>query len=209
MTRFASSTNETESAQPDIQICIAVDLDFPSGHVRLTDAIGDITIGGYTYSGNGQFNGIDKIEEGIEIISRSVQFQLSGVDSEMVTIARAGGYQSKTVTLYLAFYNKTTQSLLDTPEIIWEGFIDTMSIRLAQNEASITVNCEHRLRREPRIARYTDADQQLAHSGDNFFDQVPKIPGYVSRWGVRDTFYQRLRGSLDTTIRNTLKDLAG
>ena len=34
-----------------------------------------------------------------------------------------------------------------------------------------------------RIARYTNEDQQLLHSGDRFFDLVTNIKGFVSKWG--------------------------
>jgi hypothetical protein len=67
--------------------------------------------------------------------------------------------------------------------------MNQMSISSSEGTAEIRLTCEHRLRREPRIARYTNEDQQLLFSGDKFFDLVPNIKGFVSRWGDRDSSY--------------------
>jgi len=61
--------------------------------------------------------------------------------------------------------------------------MNQMSISSSEGGAVIKLTCEHRLRREMRIARYTNEDQQLLHSGDRFFDLVTSIKGFVSKWG--------------------------
>jgi len=91
--------------------------------------------------------------------------------------------------LYLGFVNSATGALLDTPETIWEGRMNQMTFNIDKGSAVIELTCEHRLRREPRIARYTDEDQRQAFSGDRFFDLTYAIPGFVSKWGSRDTGY--------------------
>lgn len=185
MTRFNSSANETAASQARLCMAIAVDLDFPSGHLRLHDGPGPLTIGGNTFEGTGKVQLLDKIEESIEVIAKPVKMVLSGVDASIIATARAGGYQGRQVIIYLALFDNDTGNLVDTPEIAWEGRMDTISIRLGRDEASLTLNCEHRLRREPLIARNTDADQQLAYPGDRFFDLVGKIPGFRGTWGVK------------------------
>jgi hypothetical protein len=163
---------------------VMVDLDFASGHVRAHDGIGPIEFGGNTYSGVGTFGSIDAVDEDSEIIAKPLKLTLSGVDASMIEIATAGDYQGRVATIYLGFCRESTNTLVADPEVAWEGYMDTMSVRLGK-ESFIELNCEHRLRREPRIARYTSADQQLAYPGDLFFDLVPKIPGYVGAWGAR------------------------
>ena len=185
MSRVASSLNATELAKPDIQMSMAVDLAFPSGNLRLHDGPGPLTIGGNTYEGTGKVQILEKIEEGLEVIARPVQVLLSGVDASIISTVRTDKYQNKQVTIYLCLFNQTTGDLVDTPEVVWEGRMDVITIRLAKDEASILINCEHRLRREPRIARYTDQDQQIAYSGDRFFDLTPKINGFPPRWGTK------------------------
>ena len=79
--------------------------------------------------------------------------------------------------------------LVADPQVVWEGKMDHMVISFSNETASISMNCEHRLRREPRIARYTQEDQQLAYPTDTFFHLVHVIPGFRSQWGSERTWY--------------------
>lgn len=163
---------------------IACDLDFASGHVYANDGYTNVTWGGHTYSGVGIFAGIEVAEEALDIIAKPVTLSLSGVDSTLLTTLRTEVYQGRTVTLYVGFVDETTGLTVDTPEILWEGRMNQMSASWDGSDASIKLSCEHRLRREPRIARYTHADQQMANAGDRFFDLVGKIPGFRGTWGA-------------------------
>jgi hypothetical protein len=183
MTRFASATNSTEAAKNAVRIFVAADLDFSSGHVRVHDGIGDIVWGGNTFSGIGQFGNIEVVGESIEIIARSISLSLSGVDSSLVSTTMTEVYQNRSATIYIGFVSESTGAVVDTPETVWEGRMNQMSISSSSGAASIRLTCEHRLRREPRIARYTNEDQQLLFPGDRFFDLVPSIKGFVAKWG--------------------------
>jgi len=185
VTRVASTTNATELAKPNIRIFVAVDLDFASGHVRAHDGVGTINFGGNTYDGIGRFGGIDIAEESISVVAKPVTLTISGVDSFLVATAITEQYQGRTATIYLGLLDLDTQQLLDTPETLWEGRMDVMTVQLGPESGSIKLNCEHRLRREPRIARYTDADQQLAYSGDVFFNLIGKIQSFKGTWGAK------------------------
>jgi hypothetical protein len=106
----------------------------------------------------------------------------------------------------MGLVDNNTNQTIDTPEILWEGRMDQMSIELSEGRGAITLSCEHRLRREPRIARYTHEDMQLAYSGDRFFDLVGKIPGYVGKWGAKEILSpaqrDRFGNFLDNFVRN-------
>jgi hypothetical protein len=184
MTRFASTANQSEAANSAIRLFIACDLDFISGHVRAHDGLGTINFGGFDYLGVGSFGGIEIAEESISVIAKPVTISLSGVDPALVATAVTEAYQGRSATIYLGMINAQTNALIDTPETLWEGRMDVMTVSLGPETGSIKLNCEHRLRREPRIARYTDADQQIAHPGDNFFNLIGKIPGFKGTWGT-------------------------
>jgi hypothetical protein len=191
MSRFASALNEAAAAGNSVKLFVACDLDFVSGHVRAHDGIGTISWGGNSYDGLGKFGGIEVADESIDLIARPLKLTLSGVPeaslpAPLVATALDEVYQGRAAILYLGLWNDTAGALIDTPEILWEGFMDHMIVTLAEGSGAIALNCEHRLRREPRIARYTDADQQLAYPGDRFFDLVPKIAGFKGKWGSRD-----------------------
>lgn len=183
MTRFVSATNSTESAKQAVRMFVGVALDFTSGFIRVHDGIGDISWGGNTFSGIGHLGQIETVSESIEIIARPIGLTLSGVDSSLISTTMTEVYQNRTATVYVGFVNETTNAVIDTPETIWEGRMNQMSISSSAGTASIKLTCEHRLRREPRIARYTNEDQQLLFPGDRFFDLVPSIKGFVAKWG--------------------------
>lgn len=164
---------------------VMVELDFASGVVRAHDGIGPLTFGGNTFLGVGQFGGIEVAEESVEVIAKPLKLKLSGVDASLVSSTMTEIYQNRDVTVYLGFLDEDNQ-LLGTPETVWEGRMNQMGLALTAGEATITLSCEHRLRREPRIARFTDNDQKLAHPGDRFFDLLHTIPGYAGKWGQKD-----------------------
>ena len=189
MSRIVSATNATEADKPSITIVVMADLDFSSGMLRVHDGSGNISSGGNTYLGAGQLAGLDVVDENIDIVARGIKLSLSGVDSSIVVPAMTEVYQNRDVTLYLGFVSSSTGALLATPETIWEGRMNQMTINLDKGSAAVELTCEHRLRREPRVARYTDEDQRQIFPGDRFFDLTYAIPGFVSKWGARDTYY--------------------
>lgn len=188
MTRLASSTNVTESQKVGVTLLILADLDFASGHVYVHDGIGDVTTGGHTYSGVGTFGGISTVSEGTKDIARPLSLTLSGVENSLLTTAMTEVYQGRTATIYLGLLNDATGTFVDTPETIYEGRMARMQIQVGKT-STITLHIENRIRREPRIARYTSEDQQLLFSGDTFFDQIPNIAGAVGQWGATPVGY--------------------
>lgn len=214
MSRFNSATNEAAAERPSVKIFVACDLDFVSGHVRAHDGIGTISFGANDYAGIGTFGGIEIAEESIEVIARPIKLTLAGVDENTLpaplvaeALEEGSTYQGRAAILYLGLCDNDSNQLIDTPEILWEGKMDRMEVRLDAGVGEITLYCEHRLRTAPRIARYTHEDQQLAYSGDRFFDLVPKIAGYAGKWGARDISIARravdaARGSLADRLRD-------
>ena len=184
MTRFVSTTNQTAAEAASVRMFVAVALDFPSGFVRAHDGAGTINFGGNDYLGVGQFGQIEAVKETTSVVAQAAKLTLSGVDPTLLSTIGTG-YQGRAATLYFGVVNQDTNTVVATPEELWSGRIDTLIVSLAKSTASISLNCEPRLRREPRIARYTHQDMQLAYSGDRFFDLVPKIPGFSGTWGAR------------------------
>lgn len=189
MTRWVSSAAQTAAAEKSIVMVTLVDLDFPSGNVRAHDGAGTLTFGGNDYTGVGQYGGIDAVMEGLEIIARPLKLTLSGVDASLVETTMTEDYQDEAVTVYVGVLNKDTMQFVADPEEVWGGRMDTMSIEVDEGLAVITLNCEHRLRREPRIARYTNQDHQLAYPGDTFFSFLYRIPFSRSMWGAWPTTF--------------------
>jgi hypothetical protein len=185
VTRYVNGTNQTEGDKTRVGLFIACALDFSSGFIRAHDGLGTINFSSNDYLGVGKFGGIAAVEESIDVIARPVTLTLSGVDSGLVSTATTETYQGRTATLYMGFVDLDSNAVIATPETLWEGRMNQMSISMNKGGGSITLSCEHRLRNVPRIGRYTDADEKLAYSGDRFFDLVPKIQGFRGTWGAK------------------------
>jgi hypothetical protein len=190
MDRFASSLNRSEAAKAALSLVVMVDLDFVSGMIRAHDGSGTLTWDGNDYIGVGQFGAVADVTEDLTNIARPVKLSLSGVDPALVSVTMTETYQNRSVTIYLAFVDSETNQIIAAPEVAWEGRMDTMKLSVSQGSASIELNCEHRLRREPRISRYTNEEQQVAHPGDRFFDLLTTIKDYPGRWGEKAIFYE-------------------
>ena len=199
MSRIEDSANATELAKPAVWLAILAEFDFPSGMLYASDAIHWVTYAGNGYYPTGEVASIGGVQEEVETIARSVTCVLGG-PAEMVAHAMDEVYQGRGVTLRLAPLSESTGQPVGTPEILWEGRMDVMTPRAEKGVGVIELTCEHRLRREPRIARMTNVDQQMAYSGDTFFEHTPEIPGYVATWGATPiAFYGPGRGSLGST----------
>lgn len=190
MTRIANSGNDTEIQKRGIWGVTMVDLDFASGHVYANDGLVDIAFGGNVYSALGQLGSINTITEDLQVIARPLQLTVSGVDASIVAKARDEVYQNRSVVVYLCLMNMDTGQMVANPEIVWEGRMDYLLINIEKQLGTITVNCEHRLRREPRIARFTDVDQQLAFPGDTLLSLLQFIPGAVGQWGETPVLFR-------------------
>lgn len=194
MTRIVEAANQTETAKTTIRMGVLADLEFPSGTVSIHDGVGTV-VNSYgsptlSYLGVGQFGGIDgPVQEATAVIARPIKLSLSGVAASIVATAMTEDCQGQAVTLSLGYFDVDSGALVAAPQIIWEGRMDYMEVDLNADNSSVSINCEHRLRREPRIARYTDENQQSLHPGDPFFAMLPYIQGFKSQWGDKPSSY--------------------
>lgn len=185
MTRWVSNANATAAAKVDVHLAVLCDLDFDDQTVRVNDSGADLVYAGNTYKGLGEFGTLDNIDETIETIARPLELTLSGVPGGqgLLTEAMTQNYQGRTLTLYLGILDPVTMQWAANPEIAWEGRMDYMTVELGPNTSSIRLRCENRLNREPPVSRMNDVDQQLAHSGDTFFNLLWMIPLSTAGWG--------------------------
>ena len=190
MTRFVSETNAAEALEPSIIMTLLVDIDFASGNLYAHEGTGTISFQGNDYIGVGKLGAVDgSVQDSLDVIARPITLTISGVDSALVNSAMTEDYQGRSVTIYLAFISRATGALIASPEVTWEGRMDYMEIDLSAGGGSIKINCEHRLRREPRIARFTSEDQQINYPTDQFFGMVPFIQGFKAQWGDHPSQY--------------------
>jgi hypothetical protein len=186
VSRWTSSLNEAAADGDGILGCFLLDLAFDSGHVRVNDAGFDLPVGANTYVGVGAFGDFDGVEESVEFVARGVRYTLSGIDTGLISTIRTEKYKRRAGTLYVAMLTEQ-RALVDTPEIVWSGYMDTMQVEVSGASSQINLQCEHRLRNAPPFSRFSDADQKARSAGDRGFDLTHLVAGYKSTWGGRGT----------------------
>lgn len=203
MSWFQDATNQTAAIQPHAEVVTFVDLDFASGHLRLHTRTGTITWGGYDWLGVGKLGAIDAVKEDAELRPNTVTLQLSGVDASVITVAMSEDYHGRAVRMYQGLLNVESFALVATPETVFVGVMDYMTVALGQNSGSITVNCENELARwqKPRALLYTHESQQLLYPGDRFFDMVPTIQSRVLDWTKKGKWGQEAGGTGSSALR--------
>lgn len=188
--RGLSAQNKTASEAGTVVPVLFVELDFASGVSRLCDAGQSIVWNGFTWLGAGSVGGIETIEEGADLQARGVALTLAGVNPALVAVAKTEDFQGRDVRIYLGLLDPVTYQVLPTPEQVWGGQMDTMTIVLDRQadstptNATIRLACESRLVRwdTPNVRRYTHEDQQIDFPGDRFFEFVPSLQDRPIPW---------------------------
>ena len=185
MTWFSSSANETEAARDSgIFMFLAVSFAFPSGSVYFWTGIGDLVIGANTYLGAGQLGEISKAPDRVGLTAERKTYKLSGTDPSIVPESEIDDSFGGSIVEYCGFINQSTGALVDTPEINWEGRIDSIQ-RQDGYEPAIIVNAEHRLITLDQVDgwRYTHEHQQRFYAGDDGFSLVKSTQTKEILWG--------------------------
>lgn len=202
MSRFESATNEAQADQPSVTLVLLVDLDFPSGNVRVHDGLGPLTFGGHEYLGLGQMGGVEIDAEDSDIGAKGAKLTLSGIPGDFVPdILAETGYQGRDATIYIGFLDPDTSQWIDEPEVLWAGTMDYIDLSGAQNEASLVLYVEDELRRDPPMSYYTNEEQQVRFAGDKFFIDVPNVALYRAAWGASSTVYRNTNNPGSSAFR--------
>jgi hypothetical protein len=184
MSWFEQSANEDAAKLEHVCMFVAVDFDFPSGHARFWSGVGEITIGGNTYTGAGTLGGISTPSESTSLVAEKKTYRLSGADPSIIAESDIDDSFGRTVTEYFGFLNPTTRQLLAEPEINWEGRIDSFR-RVDGADPVIEVNAEHRMVMLDRNDgwRYTQQHQEKFFSSDLGFNLIGTLETKEVLWG--------------------------
>ena len=123
MSRTISSSLTAVLGDAEIEPYYAVDLDFPSGNLRLWTGFGNRTISSNTYLGSGDIMRIDGLEEASDLSSRGTTLTFSGVPSNLVTYALTEEYQGHLCYVYWGI--KTVSDVVE----VFSGYMDKITIQ--------------------------------------------------------------------------------
>lgn len=170
--------------QANCPVVVFVEMDFPSGYLRLNSSGVHLAWNGATWYGAGRMAGLSELSEGGALEARGVSFSMSGLLSEHVAIALGQQYQGRRMRLWLAPLDANYQPVAD-PVLVGRYRMDTMDITLGES-ATITVGAESRLADwdRPRVRRYNAGDQNVAFPDDKGFEFVPQMAEKQLLWGI-------------------------
>lgn len=161
---------------------IGVELNFDSGIVRLWNGYGDLMIDGASYTGAGSLLNVSSVEETGEIAARGVTMTLSGISSELISVALTENYQNRSAKVYIG-------TIADDNSVsayqLFGGRLDVMTIEESGETATISVTAENRLidLERPRTRRFTSEDQKSLYPGDLGLDYVNDLQDKTLDWG--------------------------
>lgn len=149
---------------------------FDSGTFRAWNGIGDLSWNGETWNGTGNLLSISPVSESEEVRALGAQFNLSGIPSELISVALSEPYQGRVVEIYLGAFDASGVIVTD-PCKLFSGRLDVMEVSPGVPTATILVSAENRLidLERPRVRRYTNEDQQNDYPGDKGMEYVASL----------------------------------
>ena len=205
MSRDLNSDLITQITSPAFRPFFAINATLDSTALRLWTGLGDLSISGETYTGVGEFLGIGDLEEASDISVKGLSLTLSGIPSDLISLALNTPYQGRELTMFFGVTDLQRVFLLqengsfllletddriivgddDAPAQMFRGFIDTMTIEENAESASIMVSVENRLidLERQRVFRYTDQSQKAVHPNDKGFEFVEDLQDKTFNWG--------------------------
>lgn len=179
MSRTVPSSILTALSQPEVQPFYAVEFDFDSAPIRFWTGYGDRTIESNTYTGTGNLLSIGGLEEVADMSAKSATLTLSGVPSELVSLALTEPYQNRQCRILFGVVNSS-----DIVEV-FSGYMDKMTIEDSGDASTITLTVESKWVKldRPNIRRYTSESQKSRYPTDTFFDWVSDLQDKEIVWG--------------------------
>lgn len=162
-------------------------MDFVGDPRRVWGGFGTLkTNDGNSWSGLGEFGSVSGLSAAIGTNAQSMTLTLSGVDSDLVSLAAnsAAKVKGQAAALYLQFFDENWKPL-DNPYAIRTGLMDVMAYQANgpdKRTISLTVEGRWTARRRPIFGLYADRDQQMRFPGDLGLVQVAALVNKAIRW---------------------------
>jgi len=188
MTRTISSTVVDQVAAPSCKPVFLAQFEYDSSPLNLwtgtQPVLYNIGRGGgpESFVGAGDLLGVSPITETQQLRATGLDFSLTGINAQMLSIALAEPYQGRQCSLHLGFMEDG--DILAGLEI-FRGRMDVMTISEGGVTSSITVAAESILIGLEKLdeRRWTGEDQKISYPTDLGFDMVPSLQQKEITWG--------------------------
>lgn len=191
-----------------VQPFFAVELLFDSAPIRLWTGTGDATIDGNTYIGTGNLLDISAVEETSEIAVRGATITLTGMNSEVISLALQSPYQGRVCNLYFGMFLGPSEYAVLGDEVglvadfsselyateadtnlvfteLFSGYMDEMNISEGPEFGTIELLVENKLidLKRARVRRFSSGYQKSVYPNDKGLDFVEDLQDKEIVWG--------------------------
>jgi len=187
MSRDLTSATITNISEATVYPFFAIELNFDSEILRLWTGQGTLTLPDTTqWIGTGTLLDISAIEETAEMAVRGATLILSGIPSEILSLALSEPYQGRVCNIYFGTF--TGGDLTTAPsnfDQIFSGYMDQMNIQDGPETATIELKVENKLvdLERARVARFTSGYQKSIYPSDKGLDFVESLQDRELFWG--------------------------
>jgi len=159
----------------------AVELFFDSEVLRMWTGQGTFNDGVNDWVGTGNLLAISDIEETAEMSVRGATLTLSGVPSEILSLALSEPYQGRVCNIYFGISGENIFNQL------FSGYMDQMNIEDGPETSAIELKVENRLidLERARVARFTSAYQKSVYSDDKGLEFLEDMQDRPLTWGKK------------------------
>lgn len=183
---FFNATIEAALAGKIVRAAALVRFDFTSQTKRIWPGFGNLSAGGQTWQGIGEYGSVEGIEFRSDTAAPPLICKLSGISSDLVAKAVASETEVKgnPMAVYLQFFDDAWAPL-DSPVAIAAAIMDQMTFdATGPSTRNLTLTAEGPFARRgaAAFARYTDRDQQGRFPGDRGCEYVPQLVNATFTW---------------------------
>ena len=226
MTRDLSLTTLQSINDDVVRPFFAVELNFDSNIIRTWTGVGTLVLpDGTSWLGTGQLLEISTIEETQEMSVKGATLTMSGIPSELLSLALSEPYQGRVCNIYfgtLSFGKILKQDgsyilqqdgskiQVQTGEAgfnqLFSGYMDQMNISDGPESATIEMRVENKLidLERARVARYTSGYQKSVYPGDLGLDFVESLQDKEITWGRATSNESNIIASTVESIRGSV-----
>ena len=180
MTRDLSQITLQNIEKDVVYPFFAVELQFDSNIVRTWTGQGTLVLqDGTEWVGTGQLLSVSSIEETQEMSVKGATLTMSGIPSELLSLALSEPYQGRVCKIY---FGVKDEAIFNE---IFSGYMDQMDIEDGPDTATITMKVENKLidLERARVARYTSGYQKSIYPDDLGLDFLEDLQDKKLPWG--------------------------
>jgi hypothetical protein len=201
------SLSTIENVNADVvEPFFAVEMLFDSNIVRMWTGTGTLVLGdGTEWIGSGSLLNISTIEETQDMSVKGANISLSGIPSELLSLALSEPYQGRVCNIYFGTFSAAGDLLQETGSyillqdgsrlsvqtgeagfnILFSGYMDQMNIVEASDTATIEMLVENKLidLERARVARFTSGYQKSLYPNDKGLDFIEDLQDKKIPWG--------------------------